>query len=157
VDFTVEYRPSPDEVTRAFRRGLRHQIRLVSWGLPAVLLAAAAVCMSLGAVASGVSLAAGAVAAPIASRWAYRRLFRRMADLLSVPATLRVTGDGYEVRTELSTATTRWAMFGRVESTPEFWLFYRNRFFVAFLPRAAFDEAQQARIDNILAPHSVAA
>lgn len=152
MDFTIEYCPSPDEVTRAFRRGLRRGIRLASWGLTAVCLAGAAVCVLLGAVASSVGLAAGAVAAPIATAWAYRRLFRRMAALLCVPATLRVTEDGYEVRTELSTTTMRWAMFGRVESTPEFWLLYRNQLFAAFLPRAAFDQAQQAGIDNILAP-----
>jgi hypothetical protein len=156
VDFTVEYRPSPDELTRAFRRGYRRQRRMLTWGLPAVCLAGAAVCALVGAVAYSVGLVAGAIVAPFASEWAYRRLFRRIAGLLCVPATVRVTGDGYEIRTELSTTWVRWAMFGRVESTPEFWLLYGNRLFAAFLPRAAFDEAQQAEIDNILASRSVA-
>lgn len=151
----MQYQLRPDEVTRAFRQGLRHQIRLVSVGLPMVLVAGAAVCALLGAVAATVGLAAGAVAAPIAAVWAYRRLFGRMAALLCVPATVRVTEDGYEVRTELSTATMRWAMFSRVESTRELWLLYRNRLFVAFLPRAAFDDAQQAGIDNVLAARAL--
>jgi YcxB-like protein len=80
-----------------------------------------------------------------------------MAALLCAPATVGVTEDGYEVRTELSTTTMRWAMFGRAESTPEFWLLYRDGLFLAFLPRAAFDEAQQAGIDNVLAARAMAA
>ena len=152
----MEYRLSPAEVTRAFKRGMRRQIRLVRWGMPAILLAGAAICASVHVVAASAGLAAGAVAAPIAAAWAYRRLFSRMAALLCAPATVRVTGDEYEVRTELSTVTVRWAMFGRVESTPEFWLLYRGRSFAAFLPRAAFDDAQQAGIDSIIASRSMA-
>lgn len=153
----MEYQLSPGEVTRAFKRGLRRGIRLLRWGMPAFLLAAAAICASVGAYAATAGMTAGAIAGPIAGAWAYRRLFRRMAVLLRAPATLRVTGDGYEVRTELSTVALQWAIFGRVESTPEFWLFYRGRLFAAFLPRAAFDDAQQAAIDNIVASRSVAA
>lgn len=65
--------------------------------------------------------------------------------------TLRVTSDGYECRTDQYTTTMRWSMFREIVTTQEFWLFFVNRQFAAFLPNNAFDSEQQAELGAFLA------
>ncbi|GGO62671.1 YcxB family protein [Nonomuraea cavernae] len=65
--------------------------------------------------------------------------------------TLRVTDDGYECRTDQSTTTVKWSLFGRIVTGTEFWLFFAGRQFMGFLPRRAFSSEQQAELDDLLA------
>ncbi|MEV4116239.1 YcxB family protein [Nonomuraea sp. NPDC049695] len=95
----------------------------------------------------------------------YRILFPALTGVLvvcglaylCVPTTLHLTGDGYTVQTDRSTATTQWAMFSGVTTTPEFWLFLVDKQFTGFLPRRAFTSEQQAELDAFFAARSSAA
>ncbi|MEU8802124.1 YcxB family protein [Spirillospora sp. NPDC048819] len=151
MDITIQYEVSPDEVARALHRGLKRQLRTVYLVLPAVLVVAGAVCFLADAVIISVGMLVAAVAAPMAATWAIRRLARRQLTYLCVPTTVRVTGEGYETRTDQSTTMMKWSMFSRVETTPEFWLFFINRQIAAFLPKNAFDAEQQAELGGFLA------
>ncbi|WP_327589937.1 YcxB family protein [Nonomuraea sp. NBC_00507] len=97
----------------------------------------------------GSAMFVGAAVSPLVVSWSLRRTGRRRLAFLCVPTTLHLTGDGYKVETEQSTATTRWSLFGPVVTTPEFWLFFVNRQFTGFLPRRAFTDEQQAALDAL--------
>jgi YcxB-like protein len=116
----------------------------------AILVAAGLVLILTDAAIMGVGMFVAAVAAPLAATWALRRVARRQLTYLCVPTTLRVTGDGYECRTDEYTTTMRWSMFSRIVTTPEFWLFFANSQVVAFLPKRAFDRGQQAELGDFL-------
>lgn len=151
MDITIQYELTPDEAARALHRGLRRQLRSVYVVLPAVLVVAGVVCILLDSVILGAGMLVAAVAAPMAGTWAVRRLARRQLAYLCVPTTVRVTGEGYETRTDQSATTMKWSMFSRVETTPEFWLLFIDRQIAAFLPKNAFDAEQQAEIGGFLA------
>lgn len=151
MDITVGYEPAPDEVTRAFLRGLRRQLTAVYAVLTAALLAGAAVFFARDDLTIAVALLLSVVLAPLGSAWWLRRRVRRQLAFLCVPTTVRVTDDGYECRTEASSTTMRWSMFSDVAATSEFWLLFVNRQPAAFLPKSAFDAEQRAEIDGFLA------
>ncbi|MFG2086459.1 MULTISPECIES: YcxB family protein [unclassified Spirillospora] len=155
MDITIRYEPSTDEVARALRLGLKRQLRVVYLVvLPTVLVAAGLVCFLIGDVFIGVGMLVAAAAAPIAAiaaTRAIRRLAARQLTYLCVPTTLHVTDDGYETRTDQYTVKMTWSMFSRVETTPEFWLFFINRQIAAFLPKNAFDGEQQAELGGFFA------
>jgi hypothetical protein len=99
----------------------------------------------------GIGMLVAAVVAPFAATWSIRRIARRQLTYLCVPTTLQVTSDGYECRTDQYTTTVQWSMFRQVVTTPEFWLFFVNRQFAAFLPKRAFDSEQQVELGGFLA------
>ncbi|NUW46345.1 YcxB family protein [Nonomuraea rhodomycinica] len=151
MDFTIDYTPTQDEVARAFGQGLRRQLSALRVALPAILVLAGAACAVMGGIGLAVGMFAGAVAFPVALTWAIRRAARRQLAYLCVPTTLRVTGQGYECRTDQYTTTLNWSMFGNIVTTPEFWLFFIGKQCAAFLPRRAFDSDQQAALDALFA------
>ncbi|MEU6039828.1 YcxB family protein [Actinomadura sp. NPDC047616] len=151
MDFTVDYQPSPDEVTRALGLGVNRQLRAFRLGLPAVLVLLGGACLLGDGASLGIGMFAGAVVAPFALGWAIRRMARRQVAYLCLPATVHVTSDGYEVRTDQSTTSMRWSLFGRIDSTPEFWLLFINRQFAAFLPKRAFDDDQRRELESLFA------
>ncbi|MGP3915561.1 YcxB family protein [Nonomuraea sp. 10N515B] len=149
VDFTVRYQPSPEEVARALQQGVKLQFRALLTILLSVLAGCGLLCVLIGSVTIGIAMFVGAAVSPLVVSWSLRR--RRRLAFLCVPTTLHLTGDGYKVETEQSTATTRWSLFGPVVTTPEFWLFFVNRQFTGFLPRRAFTDEQQAALDAFFA------
>lgn len=151
MDFTISYQPTPDDVSRALQQGVMRQLKLVSLAVPLVLAASGLACLAVGAVGLGAGMLAGAVAFPLVLSMVIRRMAKRQLTYFCVPTTLRVTGDGYETRTDQSTTATRWSLFSRIETTPEFWLFFVNRQFTGFLPRRAFSDGQQAELDGLFA------
>ncbi|MEU6424254.1 YcxB family protein [Microbispora sp. NPDC046973] len=151
VDFTVRYEPTPDEMARALGQGLRQQLKVVYLALPPVLILSGLVCILVGGTYPGIGMLVGAVVFPLVLTWSIRRTGRRQLAHLCVPTTIRVSDDGYECRTEQSTTAMRWALFGRITTGTEFWLFFVNRQFTGFLPRRAFTSEQQAEFDNFLA------
>ncbi|WP_431899091.1 YcxB family protein [Nonomuraea sp. bgisy101] len=151
VDFTLSYQPTPDEVSRALYQGVRRQLKRVYLALPAVLAASGLVCIVVGGVSIGIGMLAGAVVFPFVLSLSIRRIAKRQLTYLCVPTTLQVTDDGYETRTDQSTVTARWSLFGRIESTPEFWLLFVNNQCTGFLPRRAFTGEQQAELDELFA------
>lgn len=151
VDITVKYEPTTDEVVRAFSQGLRRQLTAVYAVLVAVLIVGASVMFVTNNPAMGIGMLVASVLGPLAGNWWLRKRARQQLSFLCVPTTVRVTDDGYDCRTDESTTTMRWTMFSNVISTPEFWLLFVNKQPAAFLPRAAFDAAQQAEIDGFLA------
>jgi hypothetical protein len=151
MDFTVTYEPTPDEVARALRLGVRRQLRVFYWALPAVLVVAGAVCVLVDSTSMGIAMLVAAVVAPFAGGWSIRRLARKQLGHMCVPTVLRFTSEGYEYRTEQSATSLQWSLFSQVMAGPEFWLFFINKQFAAFLPRRAFDPAQQAELDAFLA------
>lgn len=151
MDFTVEYGPTPDEVARALQQGSKQQLKVAYVVLPSVLSVSGLVCILVDAVGMGVGMLVGAVTFPFVMVWSLRRIAKRQLTHLCVPTVLRMTDDGYEYRTDQTTTTMRWSLFGRVVTGPEFWLFFVNRQCVAFLPRRAFNSEQQAEFDRFLA------
>ncbi|MGP4027884.1 YcxB family protein [Actinomadura sp. 3N407] len=151
MNITIKYEVSPDEVARALQLGIKRQLRAVYLVLPSVLVAAGIACFLIDAVILGIGMLVAAVAAPMAATRAVRRLATRQLTYLCVPTTVRVTDEGYESRTDQSTTMMKWSMFSRVETTPEFWLFFINRQIAAFLPKNAFDGEQQAELGGFLA------
>ncbi|MQY08952.1 YcxB family protein [Actinomadura macrotermitis] len=151
MDITVRYEPTSDEVVRAFSLGLRRQLVTLYAVLVGVLLVAAAVLFAIGVLPMAVAMLISSVLAPPAGHWWMRRRARQRLAFLCVPTTVRVTDDGYECRTDESTMAMRWSMLSGITATPEFWLLSVNRQPAAFLPKAAFDEEQQAEIDGFLA------
>ncbi|MEJ3748985.1 YcxB family protein [Actinomycetes bacterium KLBMP 9797] len=151
MHFTVSYEPAPDEVTRALFQGLRRQLKPIFLLMPVVLVAAGLVCLLVEAIAPGIAMLVSAAVAPFVMSWATRRIARRQVALICRPTTLVMTDDGYETRTDQSTTMMRWSMFGEIVTTPEFWLFFANRQFVAFLPQKAFDSEQRAALGSFLA------
>ncbi|TMR93028.1 YcxB family protein [Nonomuraea basaltis] len=147
VDFTVRYEPAPDEVARALHQGLKRQLTAVYRTLPSVLVVAGIVCILADAVIMGAGMVVAAVAAPFAATRTLRRIARRQLTYMCMPTTIRVTSDGYECRADQYTTTMQWSMFRQIVTTPEFWLFFINKQFAAFLPKQAFDSAQQAELD----------
>ncbi|GAA2292779.1 hypothetical protein GCM10010149_45650 [Nonomuraea roseoviolacea subsp. roseoviolacea] len=147
MDFTVEYTPTRDEVARALGQGVKRQLSALRVALPAILVLAGAACAAMGGIGLAAGMLAGAVAFPVALTWAINRAARRQLAYLCVPTTLRVTGDGYECRTDQYTTALNWSMFGNIVNTPEFWLFFIGKQCAAFLPRRAFDPDQQAALD----------
>jgi multidrug efflux pump subunit AcrB len=150
VDITVSYEPTPDEVVRAFARGLRRQLTALYAVLVSALLVGAAVFFLTGETKLGIALLVSSVLAPLAANWWLRKRARQQLAFLCVPTTLRVTDDGYEARTDQSTTMMRWAMLSDVTATPEFWLLFVNKQPAAFLPKGAFDADQRAEIDGFL-------
>ncbi|MFJ2028141.1 YcxB family protein [Streptosporangium sp. NPDC087985] len=151
VDFTVRYEPTPDEVTRALQQGFKRQLKVTYLALPSVLIASGLICILVDAVGMGIGMLVGAVVFPLVLTRSIRRTAKRQLTYLCVPTTLRVTSDGYEYRTDQSTTTVRWSLFGRVVTTPEFWLFFVNKQCTGFLPRRAFDSEQQTELDGFFA------
>ncbi|SEG69369.1 YcxB-like protein [Thermomonospora echinospora] len=151
VDFTIEYELTPDEVGRALHRGLKLQLRAVRLAVPTILAVSGITCLLVDAIGLGVGMLAGAVLFPFVLAWSARRLAKRQLTYLCVPTTLRFTDDGYEYRTDQSATTMRWPLFGRVVSTPEFWLLFVGKQCSAFLPRRAFTSEQQAELDGFFA------
>lgn len=151
VDFAVRYEPTPDEVARALKQGFRRQLKATYRVLPPVLIVSGLVCILVGNVSLGVGMLVGAVVFPLIATWSIGRTAKRQLTYLCVPTTLRMTSDGYECRTDQSTTTMQWSLFGRVETTPEFWLFFVNKQCAGFLPRRAFDSEQQAELDGFFA------
>ncbi|MGI5204420.1 YcxB family protein [Spirillospora sp. CA-108201] len=151
MDITVGYEPTPDEVVRAFSQGIRRQLTAVYAILVGVLIAGAAVMFVTHNLAMGIGMLVASVVAPLAGNWWLRKRARKQLSFLCVPTTVRVTDGGYECRTEESTTTMRWTMFSSVVTTQEFWLLFVNKQPAAFLPKAAFDAAQQAEIVGFLA------
>jgi YcxB-like protein len=151
LDFTVSYRPTPDEVGRALRSGLMRQLKLFYVALVVILVVCGLVCLQVGVVPVGIGMLVAAIVAPLTGPLAIRRLVARRLTYLCEPATVRVTSDGYEVRTDQHTTSVKWSMFSQVVTTPEFWLLYTNKLFAAFLPKAAFDEEQRAQLDVLFA------
>ncbi|MER6949431.1 YcxB family protein [Nonomuraea sp. NPDC000554] len=129
---------------------MKRQLKVSYLVLPVVLVVSGLVCILVDSIGLGVGMFAGAVVFPLALTWSIGRVARRQLTYLCVPTTIRVTGDGYECRTEQSTMTMRWSLFGRIVIGPEFWLFYVNKQCAAFLPRRAFDGEQQAELDAFL-------
>ncbi|MEU0568207.1 YcxB family protein [Nonomuraea sp. NPDC005983] len=150
MDFTVSYRPTPDEVARALQQGTKRQLKVFYLALPAVLVVSGLVCILVDSIGLGVGMFAGAVAFPLVLTWSIGRAAKRQLTYLCVPTTIRVTDDGYECRTEQSSTTMRWPLFGRIVIGPEFWLFYVNKQCAGFLPRRAFNSEQQAELDAFL-------
>ncbi|MFA1548755.1 YcxB family protein [Actinomadura chokoriensis] len=157
MDITVRYEPAPEEVVRAVQRGLRGQLAALYAVLVSVLVAGAVVLFLLGDPTMAIALLVASVLGPLAGSWWLRRRLRKQLAFLSVPTTVRVMDDGYECRTDESTTAMRWSMFSDVVTTPEFWLLFVNKQPVAFLPKAAFDAAQQAEIAGFLAARDVPA
>ncbi|MEV3919664.1 YcxB family protein [Actinomadura coerulea] len=155
MDISVKYQPTKDEVTRAFTQGFKRQLTILYAVLVVVLLGGAASRFAAGDLEMGIGALVAAVLSPAAGTWWLRRRARRMLAFLCVPTTVRVTDSGYECLTEESTTAMRWTMFSHVYSTPEFWLLYVNNQPAAFLPKAAFDAAQQSEIDAFLAAHKI--
>lgn len=151
VDFTLRYQPTPDEVARAVGQGVKRQLKVAYVALPLVLAVSGLVCVLIDTVAIGVGMLAGAIAFPVVLNLAVRRTAKRQLAYLCVPTTIHVTGDGYECRTDQSATTVRWSLFERIVSTPEFWLFFVNGQWTGFLPRRAFDGAQQTELDDFFA------
>lgn len=150
MDITVKYQPTPDEVARAFQRGLRSQLNAIYAVLVSVLIAGAVVCFAVGDAGLGIALLVSSVLGPLAGTWWLRRFVGHQSAFLCVPTTVRITDDGYECRTDASTTMMRWSMFSKVVTTEEFWLLYQSRYPTAFLPKGAFDAAQRAEIDGLL-------
>ncbi|MGH3390873.1 MAG: YcxB family protein [Actinomadura sp.] len=119
--------------------------------LSVVLVAGGLVCLLVGVISVGIGMLAAAVVAPLTGPLVIRHLVARRLTYLCVPATVRVTGDGYEVRTEQHTTSMKWSMVNQVVTTPEFWLLYTNKLFMAFLPKAAFDDEQRAELEVFFA------
>ncbi|MEV0668420.1 YcxB family protein [Actinomadura luteofluorescens] len=155
MDISVEYQPTQDEVTRAFTEGFKRQLTVLYTVLVIVLLGGAAYRFAAGDPGMGIGALAAAVLSPVVGTWWLRRRARRMLAFLCVPTTVRVTDSGYECLTEESTTAMRWTMFSHVFPTPEFWLLYVNNQPAAFLPKAAFDAAQQSEIDAFLAARKI--
>ncbi|MQA98595.1 MAG: hypothetical protein GEV11_29910 [Streptosporangiales bacterium] len=155
MDFTVSYRPSPDEVARALSHGVFRQLRTFRIVLMAVLAAGGVICLLAGAMSMGIARFAGVVVVPLVLPWAVRRAARSQGAYLCVPTTLHVTDDGYECLAEQYNLSLRWSVLDRIETTPEFWLFFTGGRLTAFLPRRAFDAAQGAALDARLAAGSV--
>ncbi len=151
LDFTVRYEPTPDEVARALGQGIRQQLKIAYLALPSVLIASGLGCVLIGSTSTGVAMLVGAVVFPLVLTWSIRRTGKRQLAHLCVPTTLRLTGDGYECRTDQSATTMRWSLFGRIVTGPEFWLFFVNRQFAGFLPRRAFSSEQQTELDDFIA------
>lgn len=151
MDFTVRYEPTPGEVVRALEQGAKQQYKITLLTLPSVLIVLGLASILIGSPYAGVVMLVGAVVLPLVLMWSIRRIGRRQLSYLCVPTTLRVTGDGYESRTEQATNMIRWSLFGRIVTGPEFWLFFVNRQFTGFLPRRAFSGEQQAEFDDFLA------
>lgn len=150
MDITVEYEPAPDEVARAFQRGLRSQLNAIYAVVASVLVAGAVVCFAVGNAGLAIALLVGSVLGPLAGSFWLRRRVRHQFAFLCVPTTVRITDDGYECRTDVSRTMMRWSMFSKVMTTEEFWLLYQSRYPAAFLPKIAFDAAQQAEISGLL-------
>ncbi|WP_141578495.1 YcxB family protein [Actinomadura sp. WMMA1423] len=155
MDISVRYEPSKDEVTRAFTQGFKGQLTVLYAVLAVALVGGAAFRFATGDLGMGIGMLAAAVVSPVVGTWWLRRRARRMLAFLCVPTTVRVTDSGYECLTDESTTAMRWTMFSHVYSTPEFWLLYVNNQPAAFLPRAAFDTAQQGEIDAFLAAREI--
>ncbi|GAA2306831.1 hypothetical protein GCM10010402_78090 [Actinomadura luteofluorescens] len=155
VDISVKYQPTEDEVSRAFTEGFKRQLTVLYAVLVIVLLGGAAYRFAAGDPGMGIGALVAAVLSPLVGTWWLRRRARRMLSFLCVPTTVRVTDSGYDCRTDESTTAMRWTMFSHVYPTPEFWLLYVNDQPAAFLPRAAFDAAQQAEIDAFLAARKI--
>lgn len=155
MDITVRYEPTTDEVVHAFSQGFRRQLTILYAVLAAALVVGAAFRFVSGDPAMGIGMLVASVLSPVAGTWWLRRRARRLLSFLCVPTTVRVTDSGYDCRTEESTTTMRWTMFSHVFPTPEFWLLYVNNQPVAFLPRAAFDAAQQSEIEGFLAARKI--
>ncbi|WP_433436118.1 YcxB family protein [Nonomuraea sp. CA-141351] len=151
VDFTVRYEPTPDEVARALGQGVRQQLKIAYRALPVVLVVSGLVCILLDATSIGIGMLIGAVVFPLVLTWSIRRTGKRQLAYLCVPTTLRITDEGYEFRTDQSTTTVQWSLFGRIVTGTEFWLFFVGRQFMGFLPRRAFSSEQQAELDGLLA------
>ncbi|MEV4250812.1 YcxB family protein [Streptosporangium canum] len=151
VDFTVRYEPTPDEVARALGQGVRQQLKIAYLALPSVLIVSGLVCVLVDATYMGVAMLVGAAIFPLVLTWSIRRIGKRQLAYLCVPTTLRVTDDWYECRTDQSTTTMQWSLFGRIVTGTEFWLFFIGRQFTGFLPRRAFSSEQQAELDSLLA------
>ncbi|GAA3696383.1 hypothetical protein GCM10022224_072530 [Nonomuraea antimicrobica] len=154
MNFTVDYEPTPDEVARALKLGLRRQLKVPIRTLIAVLLVLGALCLLLGNLGLGIGMLAGAVVFPFALTWSIRRTARRQLGYLCIPTTIHVTDDGIDSRTEQTTTSMRWSFFSQVVHDPEFWLFFVNRQLTGFLPRRAFTQEQQAQLDTVLTPSS---
>lgn len=152
MDITVTYQLTPDEGARAVGLNLRRRLIPARVVVPALLVLLGFFGVLLEAVSVGVGLGMFAAAAifPVVLTWNLKRNLRRSVAHLCEPLTIRVTDDGYECAAATFTQSMRWAKFDRVERTKEFWLFYRENEFVAFLPLAAFDETQRAEVWDLL-------
>lgn len=151
MDFTLSYEPTPSEVGRACHEGLMRQLKPFYVVLVLVLVAGGVICVLVGVISVGIGMLAAAVVVPLTGPLVIRRLVARRLGFLCVPTTVRVTGDGYEVRTEQHTTSMKWSMVDQVVTTPEFWLLYTNKLFTAYLPKAAFDDEQQAELEAFFA------
>lgn len=119
--------------------------------LPVMLVVAGVVCLLIGRISLGIGMFAGAAVSPFAANMAVRRMAVRQLAYLCVPTTLTLNADGYEFRTEQSATSLKWPMFSEVVSTQEFWLFFIGRTCAGFLPRRAFNPAEQAELDSFFA------
>ncbi|MGI5287813.1 YcxB family protein [Nonomuraea polychroma] len=149
MDFTVRYRPSQEEVARALQQGVKLQLRVLLTTLIAVLVVCGLLLVLIGSVTIGIAMFIGAVVFPVVMSWSLHRTGRRRLAFLCVPTTLHLTGDGYKAETDQHTTATRWSLFSRIVTTPEFWLFFVNRQFTGFLPRRAFTHEQQTELDAL--------
>ncbi|SNR47492.1 YcxB family protein [Actinomadura mexicana] len=151
MDITVRYEPTADDVAQAFTQGFRRQLTAVYAVLVAALTVGATVRFVAGNLTMGVTMLVTAALFPLAGTWWLRRRARKQLSFLCVPTTARVTDTGYDRRTDESTTTMHWAGFSNVLSSPGFWLLYVDGRPAVFLPKAAFDGARQAEIDDLLA------
>ncbi|SEG80107.1 YcxB-like protein [Nonomuraea solani] len=148
MDFTVDYRPTPDEVMRAFEQALKRRLKVFLWLLPTLPAALGIISLLLStSSAVGIGLLVTAALTPFVATWSLRRTARPQIDHLCVPGTLHMTDDHYEWRTEQVTTTMRWSLFDEIVTGPEFWLLFIKRQPAAFLPRRAFSPEQQAELD----------
>ncbi|MFC4063040.1 YcxB family protein [Planomonospora corallina] len=138
-------------MARALGQGARQQLKIHYLVSSSILIASGLVCILVDAPYMGTVLLVAAVVSPLLVTWSLRRTGRRQLTYLCVPTILRMTDDGYEARTDQSTTTMRWSLFGRIVAGPEFWLFFVNKQFTGFLPRRAFSTEQQAEFDGFLA------
>ncbi|MFI0483909.1 YcxB family protein [Actinomadura sp. 9N215] len=148
---TVSYEPTPDEAARAYCHGLNEQLA-GPYALKALFLIGAAVfCFSVEYPWLGAAMLVLAVAVPLGSAWSLRLRLRKLAVYMCVPTTMRLTADGCEYRTDLTTSTTSWSLFSEIKSTREFWLFYLGGHPATFIPKSAFDAEQQAQVNGFFA------
>lgn len=80
-----------------------------------------------------------------------RRVVKSNAHVIVEPWSIRLTRDGYELKTGVSDARVQWSSLADVRSRGGFWLLRHRTRVVSFIPQAPFGEGDRAVIDAFLA------
>jgi hypothetical protein len=106
--------------------------------------------ISLPSDGPGIALYAG-IGLPVFMEVVVRLIARRSAALFAEPWTVRVTDETFALRTAMSQAEVGWNAYREAWERSGFWYLRQINGAVCFIPKRAFDGAQQAELAEFFA------